>query len=86
MQINIASYWKRTIDILFPTDDHSITSAEFTKDWVVTYAIGNGKEAAKLFSKADVNADGVINKDDLPFVFTYFDMDSKFLSPFEFKR
>ncbi|CAC5390987.1 unnamed protein product [Mytilus coruscus] len=57
-------------------DDHSITNAEFTKDWVVTYAIGNGKEAAKLFSKADVNEDGVINKDDLPFVFTYFDMDS----------
>ncbi|VDI53757.1 uncharacterized protein LOC143063850 [Mytilus galloprovincialis] len=63
--------------LLFDVDhDHSITSAEFTKDWVVTYAIGNGKEAAKLFSKADVNADGVINKDDLPFVFTYFDMDS----------
>ena len=63
---------------LFIQDDHQVTKTEFDTDWVTTFAIGNHKESAALFSKADVNDDGVIDKQDLPGIFSFFDTDGEF--------
>ena len=50
-----------------------MTKEEFRQDWVGTFSIGGPDEANTLFDRADVNDDGVIDAQDIPQIFAYFD-------------
>jgi len=50
-----------------------VTKEEFRQDWVGTFSIGGLDEANTLFDRADVNDDGVIDAQDIPQIFAYFD-------------
>ena len=58
-------------------DDTKISPTEFVKDWVDVYHLGGGTEAQILFTRADSNDDGYLDANDVPTVFTYFDMNGK---------
>ena len=67
---------RRYMYIVF-ADNTEITEAEFVFDWENKFILGNGEEARALFSKADIDDDGVIDSNDIPGIFTFFDTNGK---------
>ena len=59
------------------SDNKVVDKAEFDNDWTTAYQIGTQKEADLLFDHADANDDGIIDHQDLPFIFHFFDVNCK---------
>ncbi|KAK6195132.1 hypothetical protein SNE40_000618 [Patella caerulea] len=65
------------IFLLFDVDANGqVTKAEFEDDWVNKFSLGNIKEADALFARADQTHDGILTKNDLQAIYTFFDMDN----------
>ncbi|KAK7505100.1 hypothetical protein BaRGS_00003670, partial [Batillaria attramentaria] len=56
--------------------DHNgnVTEDEFRVDWTSVFHLGNAEEAKTLFDRADIDEDGVITSQDLPGIYSFFDM------------
>ncbi|XP_064616670.1 uncharacterized protein LOC135480697 [Liolophura sinensis] len=66
----------RALFLIFDQNNDSvILEAEFKSEWVTYLKLGSPEQAATLFKRADLNADGVLTSADLPAIFRYFDQD-----------
>lgn len=55
-----------------------MSPTEFVSGWTQTYNMGSEDEAQTLFTRADTNDDGYLDIQDVPTIFSYFDVNGKY--------